>query len=115
MYPFRKTATAGMCFPTTRLLIAALLASVALASAQVRTIDATIDTSKTGVPISKYIYGQFLEHGGDIVNTGIWSEMLVDRKFYYPVATAHPRRRQFWAMLRGTRECGVCPLVGGRL
>jgi alpha-N-arabinofuranosidase len=79
-----------MCFPTTRLLIAALLASVASASAQVRTIDATIDTSKTGVPISKYIYGQFLEHGGDIVNTGVWSEMLVDRKFYYPVATSAP-------------------------
>ena len=90
MYPFRKTATAGMCFPTTRLLIAALLASVASASAQVRTIDATIDTSKTSVPISKYIYGQFLEHGGDIVNTGVWSEMLVDRKFYYPVATSAP-------------------------
>ena len=51
-----------------------------------RTVNATIDTSKTGAPISKNIYGQFLEHGGDIVNTGVWSEMLVDRKFFYPVA-----------------------------
>ena len=53
-------------------------------------INATIDTSKTGAPISKYIYGQFLEHGGDIVNTGVWSEMLVDRKFFYPVAATAP-------------------------
>src|SRR5579872_1065929 len=60
------------------------------ASPESRMVNATIDTSKTGAPISKYIYGQFLEHGGDIVNTGIWSEMLVDRKFFYPVAAAAP-------------------------
>ena len=53
-------------------------------------VTATVDVAKTGAPISKNIYGQFLEHGGDIVNTGIWSEMLVDRKFFYPVATAAP-------------------------
>ncbi len=53
-------------------------------------IAATVDVAKTGAPISKNIYGQFLEHGGDIVNTGIWSEMLVDRKFFYPVATVAP-------------------------
>ena len=35
MYPFRKTATAGMCFPTTRLVVAALLASVAPATGAV--------------------------------------------------------------------------------
>ena len=59
-------------------------------SSQTRIVNATIDTAKTGAPISKNIYGQFLEHGGDIVNTGIWSEMLVDRKFFYPVATSAP-------------------------
>lgn len=59
-------------------------------SSQNRIVNATIDVSKTGAAISKNIYGQFLEHGGDIVNTGIWSEMLVDRKFFYPVATTAP-------------------------
>ena len=59
-------------------------------SSQARIVNATIDTSKTGAPISKNIYGQFLEHGGDIVNTGVWSEMLVDRKFFYPVAVSAP-------------------------
>ena len=67
-----------------------LLALPFAASSQTHTVNATIDTSKTGAPISKNIYGQFLEHGGDIVNTGIWSEMLVDRKFFYPVATSAP-------------------------
>lgn len=57
---------------------------------QTRAVSATVNVSKTGAPISKYIYGQFLEHGGDIVNTGVWSEMLVDRKFFYPVATSAP-------------------------
>ena len=60
------------------------------AFSQSPTIHVTIDASKTGVPISKYIYGQFLEHGGDIVNTGVWSEMLVDRKFFYPVTASAP-------------------------
>jgi alpha-L-arabinofuranosidase len=59
-------------------------------SSQTHVATATIDTSKTGAPISKNIYGQFLEHGGDIVNTGVWSEMLVDRKFFYPVSASAP-------------------------
>jgi alpha-L-arabinofuranosidase len=49
-------------------------------------VNGTIDVSKTGAPILKNIYGPFLEHGGDIVNT----EMLVDRKFLNPVATSAP-------------------------
>ena len=62
-----------------------------LSTAQTSPVNVSIDASKTGAPISKYIYGQFLEHGGDIVNTGIWAEMLVDRKFFYPVATSAPK------------------------
>jgi alpha-N-arabinofuranosidase len=58
---------------------------------QPHTVNAVIDASKTGAPISKNIYGQFLEHGGDIVNNGVWSELLVDRKFLYPVATSAPK------------------------
>ena len=61
-----------------------------IGSAQAKPVQVSIDASKTGATISKYIYGQFLEHGGDIVNTGVWSEMIVDRKFYYPVAASAP-------------------------
>jgi len=72
-------------------LLALLLAAPRHALSQATPVSATIDTTKTGAPISKYIYGQFLEHGGDIVNTGVWSELLVDRKFFYPVATSAPK------------------------
>lgn len=70
------------------LLLAGLLFST-FASAQNQPVNATIDASKTGAPISKYVYGQFLEHIGGIVNNNIWAEMLDDRKFFYPI-TSHP-------------------------
>ena len=46
---------------------------------------ATIDGSKKGEPISKYIYSQFIEHLGRCIYGGIWAEMLEDRKFFEPV------------------------------
>ncbi|HEY3441415.1 MAG TPA: alpha-L-arabinofuranosidase C-terminal domain-containing protein [Paludibaculum sp.] len=45
----------------------------------------TVDTTKSGAPISKYIYGQFIEHLGRCIYGGIWAEMLEDRKFFFPV------------------------------
>ena len=71
------------------LLLAALFFSTATV-AQTRPITTTIDVSKTGPPISKYIYGQFLEHIGGLVNNSIWAEMLDDRKFYYPITSNPP-------------------------
>src|ERR1035441_224238 len=63
-----------------RILIPMFLAVAAVA--QVPPIEATIDAGKTGAPISKYVYGQFIEHIAGIINNGIWAEMLDDRKFY---------------------------------
>src|SRR5215208_2957920 len=40
-----------------------------------------LDASKTGAPISKYVYGQFVEHLGRSVYGGLWAEMVEDRKF----------------------------------
>ncbi|HEY5213651.1 MAG TPA: hypothetical protein VIJ38_11605 [Acidobacteriaceae bacterium] len=48
------------------LILAALLLSI-FCSAQTRPVSATIFTSKPRSPISKYIYGQFLEYIGGIV------------------------------------------------
>jgi alpha-L-arabinofuranosidase len=45
----------------------------------------SIDLKKPGEPISKYIYGQFIEHLGRCIYGGLWAEMLQDRKFFYPV------------------------------
>ena len=72
------------------LLLLSLLLSLGTAPCQSTGVRATIDVARTGPPISPYLYGMFLEHGGDIVNTGLWSEMLADRKFFYPVQTAAP-------------------------
>jgi alpha-L-arabinofuranosidase len=75
--------------PTKHVWLPLVLLISSFASAQTQPVKATIDVSKTAAPISKYIYGQFLEHIGGIVNNGIWAEMLDDRKFYFPV-TSHP-------------------------
>lgn len=45
----------------------------------------TLDAAQVGAPISKYIYGQFIEHLGRCIYGGIWAEMLQDRKFFYAV------------------------------
>ncbi len=45
----------------------------------------TIDATAKGEPISKYVYGQFIEHLGRCIYGGIWAEMLEDRKFFDPV------------------------------
>jgi alpha-N-arabinofuranosidase len=59
-------------------------------TAQPQTITATIDAGKTRAPINKYLYGQFIEHLGNIINGTFWAEMLDDRKFYNPVVTHAP-------------------------
>ncbi len=65
----------------------------------------TIDATRTGHPISKYIYGQFIEHLGRCIYGGIWAEMLEDRKFYYPITPHYaPYGR------RGARET-ILPVV----
>ena len=54
-----------------------------------------IDASQTKEPISKYIYGQFIEHLGRCIYGGIWAEMLEDRKFHFPMtANYQPYRRR---------------------
>lgn len=51
---------------------------------QTKSIEATIDANETHTPISKYVYGQFIEDIGDIFNNDIWAEMIDGRKFYAP-------------------------------
>jgi len=53
-------------------------------------IVAKIKLDSTRDPITKYLYGQFIENlgnkdVGNLVDDGLWAEMLDDRKFFYPV------------------------------
>jgi len=66
------------------LLLAALTAS-AQSPVSGQPVVATVDATKTGPPISPYLYGQFIEHAGSLIYSGLWCEMLDDRKFYYAV------------------------------
>jgi alpha-N-arabinofuranosidase len=45
-------------------------------------ITATIDASQVSAPVSKYIYGGFIEHGGTLMYRSLWTELIDDRKFY---------------------------------
>jgi alpha-N-arabinofuranosidase len=48
-------------------------------------IAANIDASRVEAPISKYLYGGFIEHGGPLMYRSLWAEMIDDRKFYFPI------------------------------
>jgi alpha-N-arabinofuranosidase len=65
----------------------------------------TIEAGKTGEPVSKYIYGQFIEHLGRCIYGGIWAEMLEDRKFYYPVPAEGP----IWKEHKGAGVLAASP------
>ncbi len=54
----------------------------------------SVDLQQSGAPIEKYIYGQFIEHLGQCIYQGIWAEMLLDRKFYFPITDDY----EPWAM-----------------
>jgi len=73
-------------------LVVSLVGGLFLPGAEVRAdpprtepARVAVEAGKTGEPISKYIYGQFIEHLGRCIYGGIWAEMLEDRKFYYDV------------------------------
>jgi alpha-N-arabinofuranosidase len=57
------------------------------------TIAATIDTTKASQPISNYQYGMFIEHIGSLIYRSLWSEMLDDRKFYFPIEPKKPNAK----------------------
>jgi alpha-N-arabinofuranosidase len=81
-----------------RIAAAALLLGGTLASgfaqqnppAPPQQLEVTIDVRQTARPVSPYEYGMFIEHIGALVYRSLWSEMLDDRKFYFPVKPEEP-------------------------
>ena len=53
-------------------------------------LQVTIETQTTSAPVSKYLYGQFIEHIGSTMYSSLWAEMLDDRKFYFPIKAKEP-------------------------
>jgi alpha-L-arabinofuranosidase len=50
----------------------------------------TIDTQQSADPVSKYLFGSFIEHIGTLIYRSIWAELLDDRKFYFPISSKNP-------------------------
>src|SRR6187402_294549 len=79
----RRAALTGM----SALSLAITLPAYAAGS---QSIGGTVDAAATRPPISPFIYGGFIEHIGDLINDSLWSEVLDDRKFYWPVVKPEP-------------------------
>ena len=60
-------------------------------------IEATIDASKRGEPISPLIFGGYMEPA----TTRVWAEMLSDRKFGKPVTNATEPVNPFFRRFAG--------------
>ena len=54
-------------------------------------LKVTINAQQTAEPVSKYIFGSFIEHIGTIIYRSMWAEMLDDRKFYFPISSRDPQ------------------------
>jgi alpha-L-arabinofuranosidase len=67
-------------------LIVLSLVAILTSAAAAQPVAASIDASRTGQPITKLIFGGFMEPA----TTGVWAETLSDRKFYYEIAANPP-------------------------
>ncbi len=99
-----------------QLLAAALIFLPILSAAEPQNaVTATVDVTKTSTAISKYEFGMFIEHLGSLIYRSLWSEMLDDRKFYFPISSKAPEappRQGFRGMqLRKWRPFGPDEVV----
>ena len=83
-----------------------LLAASLTLGASGQRISVTVDAAKTAEPITKYVYGQFIEHLGDIINKGLWAEMLDDRKFFFEVNSSEQTQPQMRRRINRWRPVG---------
>ena len=79
---------------------------LAAGAAAAQPVAATIDATRTGQPITKLVFGGFMEPA----TTRVWAEMLSDRKFFNRVTSkpdpAAPSRA---ASAEGDRNADGCP------
>jgi alpha-N-arabinofuranosidase len=79
--------------------LAAMAVSFFAHSGSAQQVTMTVDATKTGAPISPFMYGFFTELHEANNEGGFWAEMLGDRKFFHPVDSskepeAAPGRRR---------------------
>jgi alpha-N-arabinofuranosidase len=77
-------------FAAMGLWLAHAVAGLAQQTEATAPVTASIDTRQTAEPVSKYEFGMFIEHIGPLIYRSLWSEMLDDRKFYFPIVSKDP-------------------------
>lgn len=89
MAKYGKTTVA--VFGAVALWLGCSARSAAQQAAVPERLEATINTQQTAAPVTKYEWGQFIEHIGNTMYSSLWAEMLDDRKFYFPINSVEPK------------------------
>ena len=50
-------------------------------------LNVTINTQQAADPVSKYVFGSFIEHIGGTIYRSVWAELIDDRKFWSPITS----------------------------
>jgi alpha-L-arabinofuranosidase len=77
-----------------------MLAILLSATAVAQPVTATIDASHSGQPITRLIFGGFMEPA----TTGVWSEMLTDRKFFNEITSKESPAPTGWLSFMGPQR-----------
>ena len=66
---------------------------------------AAVDVSNARHPLSRYLFGRVHRHIGNLINHSLWSEVLDDRKFFYPVdSTPLPPSNRPFGVIMASRK-----------
>jgi alpha-N-arabinofuranosidase len=72
-------------------------------------ISVTINTAQTSDAVTKYEFGQFIEHIVKTMYSSLWAETIDDRKFFYPITAKEPDQGQrgFGGQMRRWTSVGL--------
>lgn len=82
------------------IFLIAALAVILSATAEAQPVAATIDISHPGHPITRRMFGGFMEPA----TTGVWAEMLTDRKFFNEITSQAPPAPSGWLSFMGAQR-----------
>ena len=87
------TKTGIALFATAALWLGCSRVSAGQQTGEPDRVEATINTQQAAAPVSKYEFGQFIEHIGNTMYGSLWAEMLDDRKFYFPINSIEAKEK----------------------
>jgi alpha-N-arabinofuranosidase len=72
-------------------------------------LSVSINTTQTSDAVTKYEFGQFIEHIVKTMYSSLWAEMIDDRKFFFPITAKEPEpsRLGFGGQMRRWTSVGL--------